>query len=139
MGAKHTIAFLTGIESVSRKFAPRQETCANVSSSKKIRYKWLGAGVRTMATKDMDTHSVNFLVVRKNPRVSAITADELAARSKFVTVHAAVIARSKNLTTIAADMEAFEAQKHYTNGVKSFYAYLWKLEVQSYDQQHPRS
>lgn len=138
MAAKHTIAFLTGIESISRKFAPRKETCANVGSTKKIRYKWLGAGVRYMATKDLDTHSVNFLVVRKNPRTTQVTENELWARTKFVVCREAVKARMKNLTTLAADQAAFKAQKDQAGGIKSFYAYIWSLESDAYDQQHPR-
>lgn len=138
MAAKHTIAFLTGIESISRKFAPRTETCANVSSKRKIRYKWLGSGVRYMATKDLDTHAVNFLVVRKNPRTTDITENEVNARLKFTSCRASVKARMKNLTTITADQEAFLAQKNNANGIKSFYAYIWSLESAAWDQLHPQ-
>lgn len=139
MAVKHTIAFLTGIESISRKFAPRHETCANTSSTKKIRYKWLGSGVRFGATKELDNHATNFLVVRKNPRTSPISTKEIAARLKFSTVRQNVYDRMINLTTIAADQAAFKAQKDTAGGVKSFYAYIWKLEVIKYDQLHPQS
>lgn len=139
MAAKHTIAFLTGIESISRKFAPRHETCANVSSTNKIRYKWLGSGVRFGATKELDTHSTNFLVVRKNPRTSPVSAKEIAARVKFSTVRQNVYDRMIDLSSIAADQAAFKAQKDTAGGVKSFYAYIWKLEVIKYNQLHPQS
>lgn len=137
MAVKHTIAFLTGIESISRKFAPRHETCANTSSTKKIRYKWLGSGVRFGATKELDSHSTNFLVVRKNPRTSAPSTKEIAARVKFAAVRQNVYDRMIDLTTIAADQAAFKAQKDTAGGIKSFYAYIWKLEVAKYDQLHP--
>lgn len=138
MAANHTIAFLTGIESISRKFAPRTETCANVTSKNKIRYKWLGSGVRYMATKDLDTHAKNYLVVRKNPRISDYSEDEINARLKFSVCRGKVKARMKNLTTITADQAAFMAQKDKAGGIKSFYAYIWDLEVKAYDQEHPQ-
>lgn len=137
MAVKHTISFLTGIESISRKFAPRHETCANTSSKNKIRYKWLGSGVRFGATKDLDSHATNFLVVRKNPRTTPPTVKELAARTKFAVVRANVYDRMIDLTTIAADQAAFFAQKDSVGGVKSFYAFIWKLEVEKYDELHP--
>jgi hypothetical protein len=58
---------------------------------------------------------------------------------RFATVRAAVKARAKNLTTITADQEAFEAQRNLSTGKKTFNAYLWKVCGQEYDAQHPKS
>lgn len=136
---KHRIAFMAPVESVSRKFVPREETCANKLSTGKIQHKWLGAGVRYMATKDLMPHNMNYFVVRKNARLSDYSDNEILARGKFATVRAAVAARMRNLSTIAADQAAFKAQRDLPNGRKSFYSYIWKVEVEAYDQQHPHS
>ena len=69
-------------------------------------------------------------------RTGALSENEINARGRFETVRAAVYARSKNLTTIASDMAAFEAQKNLSNGKKTFNAYLWKVCGEQYDAQH---
>lgn len=143
MGVKHTIAYMAPIESISRKFAPRTETCANVKANAgigvvKVAYTWLGAGVRTGATKSLDSHKMNYFVVRKNQRSTAYSAAERWAQSKFNVCSAQVRARMRNLTTLAADQQAFKAQKDLPNGRKSFYSYIWKLEAEAYDTENPR-
>ena len=67
-------------------------------------------------------------------RGSAPSADELAAREKFTTVSAKVAARAKDLTKMAADKAAFIAQKDVTGGRKTMKSFLWKLELEAYDQ-----
>ena len=64
------------------------------------------------------------------------SADSLAARTRFTEVSQAVATRAKNLSTIAADRAAFNAQKDQPGGKKTFKSYLWKVEGQAYDQQH---
>ena len=94
----------------------------------------------THRTAPTESKNCNRLYLRKKTvRTGALSQDELAARSRFASVKAAVYARSRNLTTIASDMEAFEAQKNYSNGKKTFNAYLWKVCGQEYDAAHPRS
>ena len=67
-------------------------------------------------------------------RQTAPSADELAAREKFATVSAAVATRAKDLTKMAADKAAFIAQKDIPGGRKTMKSFLWKLELQAYDQ-----
>ena len=89
---------------------------------------------RTAPTTSMDC---NRLYLRKKvKRTKALSENEINARGRFETVRAAVYARSKNLTTIASDMAAFEAQKNYSNGKKTLNAYLWKVCGEAYDAQH---
>ncbi len=76
---------------------------------------------------------------KKTVRATALSTKEIAARTRFSTVKAAVADRAINLTTIAADQQAFEAQKNLVGGKKTFNAYLWKVCGQAYDQEHPRS
>ena len=59
---------------------------------------------------------------------------ELAARVRFSTVQAAVSTRAKNLATLAQDQAAFRAQKDEAGGIKTFKAWLWKVEGEAYDE-----
>jgi len=76
---------------------------------------------------------------KKTVRATALSTKEIAARTRFATVKAAVADRAINLTTIGADQAAFEAQKNTAGGKKTFNAYLWKVCGQAYDAEHPRS
>ena len=94
---------------------------------------------RTAPTENPDCTRLYIRKADTYKRTGALSQDELAARSRFASVKAAVYSRSRNLTTIASDMEAFEAQKNLSNGKKTLNAYLWKVCGQEYDAQHPRS
>jgi len=76
---------------------------------------------------------------KKTVRATALSTKEIAARTRFATVKAAVADRAINLTTIGADQQAFEAQKNTAGGKKTFNAYLWKVCGQAYDAEHPRA
>ena len=76
---------------------------------------------------------------RKVQRSTAVTSDERWARTRFTAVHAAVMERRKDLSKIAADQAAFQAQKDTAGGRKTMYAFLWKLEGEAYDQAHPKA
>ena len=80
------------------------------------------------------------LFVRENDvydRKTPLSSDEMAARNRFATVSAAVAARRKDLTKITADQAAFVAQKDDPDGKKTMTSFLWKLEGDAYDTQHP--
>ena len=62
--------------------------------------------------------------------------DELARRERFAAVAAAVATRKKDLSKITSDQQNFLAQKDLPNGKKTMKAYLWSLELASYDQAH---
>ena len=63
-------------------------------------------------------------------------ARELAARSRFTEVGAAVRLRAKDLMQISSDQAAFLAQRDTAGGKKTMKAYLWYICGQEYDQQH---
>ena len=63
-------------------------------------------------------------------------ANELAARARFIAVAAAVKARSKNLSLMTSDQQAFLAQKDLADGKKTLRAYYWKVCGDEYDQEH---
>ena len=79
------------------------------------------------------------LYVRGLSAVSRSTlpkAKELAARSRFTEVAAAVRLRSKDLMQISTDQANFLAQRDTAGGKKTMKAYLWKVCGDAYDEQH---
>ena len=65
--------------------------------------------------------------------------NEVWANTRFAQVAAAVKTRKDDLSKLAADTAAFEAQKNDANGKKTMLAWYWMVEGDAYDQQHPRS
>jgi hypothetical protein len=63
-------------------------------------------------------------------------ANELRARARFTAVAAAVKARSKNLSLMTSDQQAFLAQKDLADGKKTLRAYYWKVCGDEYDAEH---
>ena len=53
--------------------------------------------------------------------------DEQAQRTRFAAVARAVAARKQDLTKIAGDLAAFNAQKDNPNGKKTMRSYLWMV------------
>ena len=92
---------------------------------------------RVAPTESQDCNRI--YLRKKTVRATALSTKEIAARTRFATVKAAVADRAINLTTIGADQQAFEAQKNTVGGKKTFNAYLWKVCGQAYDQEHPRN
>ena len=98
--------------------------------------KMLLATHRVAPTESQDCNRI--YLRKKTVRATALSTKEIAARTRFAAVKAAVADRAINLTTIGADQQAFEAQKNTAGGKKTFNAYLWKVCGQAYDQEHPR-
>ena len=92
---------------------------------------------RIAATTSNDCNRV--YIRRKVERSTPVLADELRARARFTAVAEAVRLRSKDLMRINADQTAFLAQKDTAGGKKTMKAYLWKVEGDAYDAEHPRS
>ena len=94
----------------------------------------------THRTAPTESNQCNRLYLRKKTKRSTdLSENEINARGRFAVVRAAVYARSRNLTTIYADQQAFTAQKDLAGGKKTFNAYLWKVCGEAYDAEHPRS
>ena len=82
----------------------------------------------------------NRLYLRKKvERSTSPGADELYARVRFAAVAAAVSTRSKDLSKITQDQQAFIAQKDLAGGKKTLKAWYWMVEGQAYDAEHPRA
>ena len=81
----------------------------------------------------------NRIYIRKKAvRSTPFSNDERLIQTRFATVSAAVATRSKDLSKIAADQAAFEAQKNTPGGAKTLKAGYWLVEGEVYDQAHPR-
>ena len=79
------------------------------------------------------------LYIRKEDAYERSTspgANELRARARFTAVAAAVKARSKNLSLMTSDQQAFLAQKDLADGKKTLKAYYWYVCGQQYDEEH---
>ena len=92
-------------------------------------------GTHRVAATTSDTCN-RVYIRRKVQRSTTPKAKELAARSRFTEVAAAVRLRSKDLMQIAADQAAFLAQKDTAGGIKTMKAYYWHICGEEYDQQH---
>ena len=71
---------------------------------------------------------------KKTVRSTPPTQRELAARTRFAAVKAAVWTRSHDLSKVTADQEAFLAQKDTAGGKKTLKAWYWKICGDAYDE-----
>ena len=76
---------------------------------------------------------------KKTERSTSPGANELFARVRFTAVAAAVSTRSKDLSQITRDQQAFIAQKDLAGGKKTLKAWYWMVCGAEYDAEHPRS
>ena len=90
---------------------------------------------RTKATQNPDCTRLYIHDADNYKRTTALSEDELAARTRFTAVQAAVRARAKNMNLIAQDQEDFLAQKDSPYGKTTMRAYLWKVCGEAYDAQ----
>ena len=96
--------------------------------------KMLLATHRVAATENPNC---NRLYLRKKvERSTSPGANELRARARFGAVAAMVKARSKNLSLMTSDQQAFLAQKDLADGKKTLRAYYWYICGQEYDSEH---
>ena len=125
------VQWSAGIDSVSGALAKPsksgQHSCA----------KMLLGTHRTAATT---SNECNRLYLRtKTKRSTAPSVDELFMRQRFAAVARAVKNRAEDMSKVDADQAAFIAQKNQPGGKSTMKAYLWSLELATYDQAHPRS
>ena len=87
---------------------------------------------RTAPTTSTDCSRLYLRGIESVTRSTPVSSDETLARNRFGAIGTAVAARKKNLSTIAADTAAFNAQKE--TGYKTFRQYLWHVCADEYDQ-----
>jgi len=130
--AESSIGFMTPVESISRKFARRQDKV----STKNPGFIWMGASTTIQPTKTSTGKRRNFLVFRSAPRSTPVKESEMLARVRFATIAAWVNQRAHDTSKQQQDIANFLAQKDLPGGVKSLKAYYWMLGMDEYDQQH---
>lgn len=92
---------------------------------------------RTAATTN--PNCTRIYLRKKTKRSTPPTVNELFIRQRFAAVKAAVKARSEDLSKVDADQAAFIAQRDKAGGKVTMNSFLWKLECEAYDEQHPRA
>ena len=122
------VEWSTGIDSVSGALSKPSKSGQHSCT------KMLLGTHRVAATESSDCNRL--YMRKKTKRSTPVTEKEQQVRSRFQSVSAAVRTRSKNLSTLTADQEAFLAQKDLANGRKTFKAYLWKVCGDAYDARH---
>ena len=88
---------------------------------------------RVAPTTSPDCSRVYLRGLSSVTRSTEPSADELAVRSKFSAVSAAVSARMQEPSKKAADLAAFNAQKNTKGGKTTMRSYIWSLESAAYD------
>ena len=97
---------------------------------------YLVATHRVAATTNPNCQRVYSFDADRYKRSTSPNADEMAARTRFAAVAAAVATRAKDVSKITADQEAFKAQKDLPGGRKTLKAWYWMVELEAYDQAH---
>ena len=97
---------------------------------------YLVATHRVAATTNPNCQRVYSFDADRYKRSTSPNADEMAARTRFATVAAAVATRAKDVSKITADQEAFKAQKDLPGGKKTLKSWYWMVELAAYDQAH---
>ena len=90
---------------------------------------------RTAPTTSTDCSKLYLRGLSSITRTTHIKASELQVREKFTAVSRAVAARKQDVSKIASDQAAFNAQKDQPGGKKTMTAYLWKVCGDAYDEQ----
>ncbi|MBO7458047.1 MAG: hypothetical protein J6T80_02170 [Paludibacteraceae bacterium] len=122
------VKFMTGIDYVKGSLAKPKKTDGHSHGS------YLIGTHREAATTNPNCTRLYIRRLDAYNRSTPFSADELAAQNKFGEIAAAVAARRKDLTKIAADNAAFKAQKDEPNGKKTMRSYLWSLEKAAWEQ-----
>ena len=89
---------------------------------------------RKAPTTNPDCSRVYLRDLNSITRSTPVSAKEAAIRLRFSTVSQTVNTRMHDLTKIAADQAAFNAQKDSADGKKTLKSYLWALEAEAYDE-----
>ena len=70
---------------------------------------------------------------KKINRSTPVSSDERAQRTRFAAISKAVNDRRKDLSKVAADLAAFNAQKDTAGGYKTMRQYLWHICAAEYN------
>lgn len=109
------IGYILPVESISRKFAPRHETCRAKGSNVNVgpgyilpTKKWLGAAALESRVFGVGAVTKNILVCRAYGRTSPVSADELVNRANFEKATKWVSVAMKDLMSISDNQYKFQ-------------------------------
>lgn len=117
------ITFMPVVETISRKFALRRETCTLKTSQQKETntFSYMGSGARVkMFNGGLVTQ--NYFFMRKNARTSALSADETTNRSNFRDVAVWRSAVRQDLSKLSANQAKYRESLNEHKTIKGVWA-----------------
>ena len=129
---KANVQYQPIVESVSRKFVPKKETCKAGGTAGPVTFMtsgWMGGAVRTTGRAGLGACSKNYLVIRVNARQTAPSSNEIDNRELFSAVAKAVPVLLKNLSQITTIMQLYaQCRDDSSKSVNGVYAYGYTLK-----------
>ena len=116
------VVWAPGIETVSGAL-----TKINKKSQHAADQQMLLATHRVAATTSTDCSRLYMRGLSSVTRSTPVTSDERAQRARFAAIAKAVNERRKDLSKVAEDLAAFNAQKDTAGGYKTMRQYLWHI------------
>ena len=116
------VVWAPGIETVSGAL-----TKINKKSQHAADQQMLLATHRVAATTSTDCNRLYMRGLSSVTRSTPVSSDERAQRDRFSAIAKAVNERRKDLSKVAADLAAFNAQKNDPDGYKTMRQYLWHI------------
>lgn len=113
------ITFITGVESISRKFALRAVKCTTHTNQQGQKYTpvYIGAACRMKPFRGT-TVKMNYLFLRQNARTSPLTEDELTVREHFRDSSRWVAAAMEDLSAVTGNQTKFVDSKYHGKRIK---------------------
>ena len=116
------VVWAPGIETVSGAL-----TKINKKSQHAADQQMLLATHRVAATTSTDCNRLYMRGLSSVTRSTPVSSDERAQRARFAAICKAVNERRKDLSKVAEDLAAFNAQKDTAGGYKTMRQYLWHI------------
>ena len=116
------VVWAPGIETVSGAL-----TKINKKSQHAADQQMLLATHRVAATTSTDCNRLYMRGLSSVTRSTPVSSDERAQRARFSAIAKAVNERKKDLSKVAEDLAAFNAQKDTAGGYKTMRQYLWHI------------
>ncbi len=116
------VVWAPGIETVSGAL-----TKINKKSQHAADQQMLLATHRVAATTSTDCNRLYLRGLSSVTRSTPVSQDERAQRNRFSAIAKAVNERRKDLSKVAEDLAAFNAQKDTAGGYKTMRQYLWHI------------
>lgn len=109
----HTVAFMPAVEGISRKWARRKDTCAEVTNQQGQKHvkTFFGSGVRTKIFNG-EMVQQNYLFLRQAARITPVSADEIKQRSNFSKASKWAKLATTSLTVLSQNQVKYVESKH---------------------------